>query len=62
MKIPLHLKPSDRSQEALNKRLHMWQRLYELVGGKGFRQPPKNGKGKTYFQKLTDEFMAGSNS
>lgn len=57
--IPLHVNtlPAKRQLEA---RLHHWQRMFELSGGKGFREPPKNKRAKTYFQKLTDEFMASA--
>lgn len=57
--IPLHVNtlPANRQLEA---RLHHWQRMYELSGGKGFREQPKNKRVRTYFQKLTDQFMAKS--
>lgn len=39
MNIPLHLKPTDTSEEANLARIALHQKMFAITGGKGFRTP-----------------------
>ena len=53
MQIPLHIKPSDSSADANLARIALYQQMFALTGGKGFRQISK--KGRTRIERLGHE-------
>lgn len=60
--VPLHLSQDDYSPEAIQKRIDLHINAQQLTGGKGFRQPPKEIKGRKVWDKPKKKMVANPRS
>ncbi len=58
MRIPLHIKPDDRSEAANLARIALHGFMANLTGGRGFRQPSLRSKKKTRVERIGEESFA----